>query len=414
MLIQTQQYNIISAACGVDVTFNELRPRPIKIANVTASARSDGISTLSISNLNGQYPITTGTRVVVAPNRASFLDPTLILDNSYIGSFSLLSAQDTQITYFQNQADIPSADAFGEIYLENNIEPKNNYILEFKAESVVPSGTPVTVVPQVYTISGNDTFLPVTSLQIVPKFSNTAKVLLKMTVKAFDSEAIIRTEYKEIIASDSSNIPCEIISENPISDEYIILNKENNWTYSYQDFILAKFIPNNNNISHIKLNKKNNQSLPSRGDKDKFRIVADPLSMKTKNVTLDQIRSAILSTYNNIESTKYIANLGNKSYDIVINDIFVSADSFKDLVVAIVPPVTGQPVKFSEVAKTTEYLPDLSEIPTLSSIRYNGMNIGQLQYNYKIYDGDIIKAEYLGTEIIGKITPVYVSATELT
>jgi len=385
MLIPTEQHNIISAACGLSVTFDELRPRPIKVADITSSQRVEGISTLSITNVSPEYSIITGTRVVVAPNTATFLASGLALNNTYTGNFTLLTASADEITYFQSQSDADSVDALGQVYLENNIEPKNNYVLQFNAESVVPSGTFVEIVPQIYTISGNDKFIPITSLQIVPKFSTSAKVLLKMTVKGLDSNSIVKTQYKEIVVSDSSNIPCEIISNNPIDDEFIILNEDNNWTYTYQNYILAKFIPYTDNINAIILNKKNNQLLPNRGDKNKFRIIADPLAMKTKKITVDQIRSAILSTYNDIESTKYIANLGNKSYDIVIDDIFINSDSFKDLVVAIVPPVSGEPVKFSEVAKTTEYLPDLSEIPSIASLRYNGINIGQLQYNHKIY-----------------------------
>jgi hypothetical protein len=413
MLIPTEQHNIISAACGLSVTFDELRPRPIKVADITSSQRVEGISTLSITNVSPEYSIITGTRVVVAPNTATFLASGLALNNTYTGNFTLLTASADEITYFQSQSDADSVDALGQVYLENNIEPKNNYVLQFNAESVVPSGTFVEIVPQIYTISGNDKFIPITSLQIVPKFSTSAKVLLKMTVKGLDSNSIVKTQYKEIVVSDSSNIPCEIISNNPIDDEFIILNEDNNWTYTYQNYILAKFIPYTDNINAIILNKKNNQLLPNRGDKNKFRIIADPLAMKTKKITVDQIRSAILSTYNDIESTKYIANLGNKSYDIVIDDIFINSDSFKDLVVAIVPPVSGEPVKFSEVAKTTEYLPDLSEIPSIASLRYNGINIGQLQYNHKIYDGDIIKGNYLGSEISGKITPIYMNAVEL-
>lgn len=414
MLIPTEQHNIISAACGLSITFDELRPRPIKVADITASQRVGGISTLSIANINAEYPIQTGTRVVIAPNTANFLNPDLILNNSYVGNFTLLTANENELTYFQSQSDADSVDALGHVYLENNIEPKDSYSIEFNAESVVPSGTFVSIVPQIYTISGNDKFIPITSFQIIPKFSTSAKVLLKMTVKGLDSGAIVKTQYKEIVVSDASNIPCEIISSSPIDDEFVLLNKENNWTYTYQNYILAKFIPYTDNITSIMLNKKNSQLLPNRGDKNKFRIIANPLAMKTKKVTVDQIRSSILSTYNDIESTKYIANLGNKSYDIVIDDIFINSDSFKDLVVAIVPPVSGEPVKFSDVAQTTEYLPDLSEIPSVGTLRYNGSNIGQLQYNHRIYDGDIIKVNYIETEISGKIIPIYINVIELT
>jgi len=414
MLIQTHQYNIISAACGLNITFDELRPRPIKVADTVSSVRTEGTSTLSLANINPAYPISTGSRIIVSSNNSNFLNPEIILNNSYVGSFILTNVQNDEISYFQSQPDAESTDALGQIYLANNIEPKNSYILEFNAESIVPTGTFVDITPESYIISGNDKFIPVTSLQIVPKFSNSCKVLLKMTIKGFDSEAIIKTQYKEIIVSDSSSIPCEIISNNPIKDEFIFLNKDNNWTYVHQNYILAKFIPYNNNINSIILNKKNSQLLPNRGYKNRFRIIADPLVMKEKNVTVEQIRSAILTAYNNIESTKYIANLGNKSYDIIIDDIFITSESFKDLVVAMNPPPSGQPVKFSEVAKTTEYLPDLSEIPSVAMLKYQGNNLGQLQYNYRIYDADILKVDYLGTEITGKITPIYMGPVDLT
>lgn len=410
MFIKTEQYNIIDSACGINLSFDKLNPQPIKLSNITSASRLDGVSTLSLSNFNAQYNniVSSGTRIMVQQARGSFVDPALAINNSYVGGFIIDSINDnkTELSYRQNLANADLTDALGELYLENNIEPRDQYIISFTEESVVPSGASIVISPTSYAIAGNDTFVPSTTVQLKSKFSSSAKALIKMTITPLLSSTPVKTEYRQIIVSDSSSKPCEIISTEPIQDEFIYLEQDNNWTYTHQGYLLAKFIPANNNII-IKLPQKNTQLLPSKANINKLRVTANPVSMKNKKVTVDQIRGAMVEAYDSITNTSVVANLGNKSYDIIIEDIFVKSSDLDNLVVAIVPPVTGTPVKFSEVAKSSSYNSDLFDIPSIGFV-YNDLGyVGELQFNHKIYNNEPINIIFNDNTLSGKIKPVY-------
>jgi hypothetical protein len=410
MFIKTEQYNIIDSACGINLSFDKLNPRPIKLSNIASSSRSDGVSRLALSNFATEYRTTasSGSRILVRPATGAFVDPTLVLDNSYLGGFSISTINDsrTELTYNQNLANLDSSDAIGELYLENNIEPRDQYTISFTVESIVPSGASIIISPTDYTIAGNDTFTPATTVQLKSKFSSSAKALIKMTITPLLSSTPIKTEYRQIIVSDSSSKPCEIISTEPIKDEFVYLDIDNNWTYTHQGYLLAKFIPSNKNIV-IKLPQKNTQLLPSRSNINKLKVTANPVSMKNKKVSIDQIRSAMVEAYDSITNTSVVANLGNKSYDIIIEDIFIKPEDLNNLVVAIVPPVTGSPVRFSEVAKSSTYNSDLFDIPSIGFVQNDSGHMGELQFNHKIYNNEPIEVIVDNNTLSGKIKPVY-------
>lgn len=410
MFIKTEQYNVIDSACGINLSFDKLNPRPIKLSNITSSSRSDGVSRLALSNFATEYSTvaTSGSRVLVRPATGAFVDPELALDNSYLGGFSISTINDsrTELTYNQNLANLDSSDAIGELYLENNIEPRDQYTISFTVESIVPSGASIIISPTDYTIAGNDTFTPATTVQLKSKFSSSAKALIKMTITPLLSSIPIKTEYRQIIVSDSSSKPCEIISTEPIKDEFVYLDIDNNWTYTHQGYLLAKFIPSNKNIV-IKLPQKSIQLLPSRANINKLKVTANPVSMKNKKVSIDQIRSAMVEAYDSITNTSVVANLGNKSYDIIIEDIFIKPEDLNNLVVAIVPPVTGTPVKFSEVAKSSTYNSDLFDIPSIGFVQNDSGHMGELQFNHKIYNNEPIEVIVDNNTLSGKIKPVY-------
>jgi hypothetical protein len=410
MFIKTEQYNIIDSACGINLSFDKLNPRPIKLSNIASSSRSDGVSRLALSNFATEYRTTasSGSRILVRPATGAFVDPTLVLDNSYLGGFSISTINDsrTELTYNQNLANLDSSDAIGELYLENNIEPRDQYTISFTVESIVPSGASIIISPTDYTIAGNDTFTPATTVQLKSKFSSSAKALIKMTITPLLSSTPIKTEYRQIIVSDSSSKPCEIISTEPIKDEFVYLDIDNNWTYTHQGYLLAKFIPSNKNII-IKLPQKNTQLLPSRSNINKLKVTANPVSMKNKKVSIDQIRSAMVEAYDSITNTSIVANLGNKSYDIIIEDIFIKPEDLNNLVVAIVPPVTGSPVRFSEVAKSSTYNSDLFDIPSIGFVQNDSGHMGELQFNHKIYNNEPIEVIVDNNTLSGKIKPVY-------
>lgn len=408
MFIKTEQYNIIDSACGINLSFDKLNPQPIQIADITSAGRSDGLSILSLTNFDSQYinVISSGSRVLVEPAKGSFVDPELVINSSYLGGFIVESLDGPELSYRQNLPNLDSTDALGALYLENNIEPRDQYIISFTEESVVPSGASVVISPTTYTIAGNDTFTPSTTVQLKSKFSSSAKALIKMTITPLLSSTPIKTEYRQIIVSDSSSKPCEIISNEPIQDEFVYLEQNNNWTYTHQGYLLAKFIPANNNMV-VKLPQKNTQLLPSKANINKLKVTANPVSMKDKKVSVDQIRAAMIEAYDSITNTSIVANLGNKSYDIIIDDIFIKPEDLNNLVVAIVPPVTGSPVKFSEVAKSSAYNSDLFDIPSVGFVQNDSGYMGELQFNHKIYNNEPIEIISNNTTLAGKIKPVY-------
>lgn len=396
MLINRKQYSVLELACGVEVPFTTLNPKPVKIANITGASRNNGQSTITISNASKR--IVVGQRISIKQIVGSLF--TIVpIPNSYVGDFLVNRSTETTLGFSQNLANDPGTGSVSaELYNQPNIAPAETYSIEFVIVTKVPSNAEVTLRPQVYLVNGYDTVAPTVVMELKSRYSTTAKVLLKMVIRDSRSNAILKTEFQEIIMSDSATKPCEIIYENPIQTTFFELNKNNNWSYYNEDFLLTKFIPTNPNYEDIKINivKKNSQLLPSRGDKKKLRIIADPIKLQEKEVTIDQIRTAILNQYQTISNSAAIANLGNKSYDIIVADKLLKPDDLKDLVVAIVPPQTGTKIKFSEVATAETYDSDVATIPSISLLKYtsnvSGLsdNIGELHYNTILYNNDTI------------------------
>lgn len=413
MFILTNRYNILEAACGVPISFSKLTPRPEKIARITNVARSNGQSQIILSQLT--EPIFVGDKITLSQSNNSFQFNSL--PDSYIGDFTVSSVSNsstsTTISFSQDLPNLGSQAVYGELYKQANISPFNQYIIEYTVETKKPSSTETSVRPSIYIVGGYDSFVPICIFEAKLKYSKSAKILLKMTVRAYTSDTqnisninneyknnpIIKTEYQEIIISDSQSKPCEIIYDQPITTSFYELNKQNNWSYHHENYLLAEFIPNppyKNNIS-IRLIKKNDQLLPSRGGKNKIRIIVDPIKLQSKKTSIDKIRNAILNQYDTINNSLAIANLGNKSYDIIVEDKLIKPDDFKDLVIDTVPPETGIDIKFSDVARAVVYGQDMASIPKISILKWNNDYLGELHYNSQLYDQDPILVDIMGT-----------------
>jgi hypothetical protein len=411
MLIKSEIYSVLQAACGIELSFDKIQPISEKLADITSASRSNRISNLQINNLS--EPISTGQYVEIRD--LTQVNPNFNnIDSSFLGTYPLsavsyaTSANSASITYYQNTTDIISVGVIGEVYSINNINPRDFYSVEFRVESIVPSSAQAILRPSGYIVGGYQSFIPTTTLEIKSAFSTSAKTLIKMTIKDVSSNEILRNEYIEVVMSNSQSKPCEIISQQPIENTYVNLDMHNNWTYDHQIYTLAKFIPKtkNNNIS-LRLVKKNNQLLPSSGGNNKIKIVADPLKLTNKKVTIDQIRTAIVSQFNSIQNYYAVANLGNKSYDIIVKDIFLQPSDLNDLVVAVVPPETGVPVKFNEVATAETYSSDIDNVPGISLLYWNHNNsneyLGELHFDKNIYNNDPLKILYNSSGLTGII-----------
>lgn len=413
MFISNQQYTTLEAACGVQLVFNAISPKPKKIGNVTGASRNVGVSDITVSNLSDEVLDSIRNNTFINQKiRVTQADDIKIIDasgipDSFLGNFSVVSATSSNITYNQNlpfTQPLPRP-IFGDLYLQENIAPAENYQIDFIIESKAPSTSEVILRPESYLVSGYDEFTPVVIMEAISRYSKSIKILVKMQVKNAANGNVLKTEYKEIIVSDSSDKPCEIIYPQPIQTSYIYLNKQNQWTYYHEGFLLAKFLPTpayNNAI--VKLVRKNTNLLPTRSVANRLRIIADPLKLIEKKTTIDKIRNSILNIYDTILNSVAIQNLENRSYDIIIKDILLKPEDLNNIVVDIVdirpPNNTGTEIKFSDVAVAVNYDQDMDTIPKVSILKWDKYYIGELHYNAKIYDQDTILVDIHGDNSI--------------
>ena len=414
MFIPTKQHSVLEAACGIQVFFDRLLPRPRKIANITSVSRNNGQSTIGLSKLIETIDL--GQKITVSQISETPQFTIVQVPVDFLGDFTTTSSINTinniasNLSFNQNLPNVVTTNVTGDLYKQSNISPSEQYLIEFIIESKLPNTVEAILRPNYYLVNGYEEFTPVTILEASSRFSKSAKILLKMIVKDYKSNTILKTQYQEIIISDSNSKPCEIIYNQPIQTSYYELSKHNNWSYYHEGYLLAEFIPSKEYKNIIlQLVKKNDQLLPSRGGKNKIRIVADPIKLQAKKTSVDKIRNAILNQYDTINNSIAVANLGNKSYDIIVEDKLLKPEDLKDIIIDIVPPETGTPIKFSEVATASTYSADLYPIPSISLFKLNNNEfLGELHYNKQIYDQDpiLVKINTTGTAISGIIMDI--------
>lgn len=406
MFIQTDKYGTLEAACGIQLYFNELLPIPQKISNITNVNRSNGTSSITLSQAPSSLRV--GDKITISQLKTIPSFSYVPVPDSYIGNFNVLTINSNVITFSQNLPNDNTGGVNGEIYKQANISAAQKYVISYTIETKVPSTASVSLRPSSLVESGDRAFIPTTIAEITSDYSVSSKVLIKMIVRDFKSNEILKTEYKEIIVADSEKKPCEIIYNKPISISFYELNKENNWSYFHEGYLLAQFIPNteHKDIS-VKVIKKNNILLPSRGGKNRIRIVVNPVAVQDKKTSIDKIREAIVSQYELINNAYAVVNLGNRSYDIIIEDVLLEPNDFNNIIVDIVPPLTGNPIKFSDVAQAIPYSQDVYSIPKISLIRWNDNNnikfLGELHYNQTIYERDTFTLNISGSTTLSGI-----------
>ena len=414
MLIQSITYSPLQASYGIKLSFSDINPSEQKISDIVAANRFNRVATLELSVV--LQPISSGESFSVK-TPLNINATTTTIDSSFLGTYKPLSIEYNggrgTLTYYQNALDINTVAIIGDLYSLPNIKPRDFYLVQFSVESVVPDTAQVILSPSSYVIGGSESFVPVTSLQVKSLYSKSSKVLVKMFVRDVERNDILKTEYIEVVVSDSSSAPCEIISEKPIEQSFVYLEKQNDWKYDHQGYRIAEFLPDTNMRDDVivKLIKKNSQLLPNRGEPNRVRVIIDPIKTTNYGITIDQVRSAILNQYATIQSSFALANLGNRSYDIVVSDVLLKPEDLNSLVIAKVPPETGIEVKFSDVAKSEPYSPDIAKIPEVNLLRWNNSNnniiyLGEIHFDSTIYLDDPMVIEYSNISLSGNLQSV--------
>jgi len=407
MFIPSLSYSTIETSFGVKLSFKEVSPVSSKLADINSASRSNRISNITLSSV--ARPLASGESFEI--KKSDIVNSNIPnIDDSYLGVFKpssfTFNNQEGSITFYQeSSADINTIDVIGDLYSVPNISPRSTYLIQFVVESFTPDSAQVTLSPSSYVIGGSEAFVPTTVVQMRSLYSKSAKALIKMLIKDIATYKVLKTEYIEVVMSDAGTAPCEIISEEPVGQAFIYLEKDNNWIYDYQGYRIAEFVPNNSDTI-VKLPKKNDRLLPNRLDSSRVKITVDPIQSTNYGITIDQIRTAILNQYATIQNSFALANLGNKSYDIVVKDVLLKPEDLNDLVVGKMPPVTGTNIKFNQVARAEPYQPDISNIPEINLLRANNSGIlylGEIHFDNTIYLDSSIIVDYNGISFSGTL-----------
>lgn len=408
---------------GVPVSFGLLNPRSDKITDILRTEFRDNVATLTVRSLTG---LAVGSKIEVKSNGT--------MNSIYLGKYSVESIDTTQnkISYkvynLPNNFSLLLADSIGSIYSIPTIENSEGYNVVFSVQSSVPIYNPndpakkidITITPPSYSVDGSNSFSPETNIKIKSRYTDASKVLIKLTVSSTIGNKVLHTDYREVICSQSLDKPCEIIAQAEKIPEYVYMNKDNNWTYTNQEFHIAKFIPDQSDLNSIvKLDRRNNNVLPNM-QVTKFRITVDPTRLNVYNANIG------------IEDIRRIFYSGGVEEDDVTNNpyVFIIADPNKTSIGDVKSTIIGYyygnnppiPIALESVVVPDEKLAiipvlDTFEIPEVAFLRYQDSNglkyIGELIFLKSVYYKENITITYLGQNLCGQIIPAQEGIVQL-
>jgi len=121
-----------------------------------------------------------------------------------------------------------------------NLPAKDSYVISFSQEISVPSGqTSVDLSPASYMISNNSIFAPQVSAKISSFHTGKPEALIRMTIKDVYGNQLY-TDYVQINCLAQNIENC--VARDPDAQQYIRLNRDNNWTYKVKDQTVIQFI----------------------------------------------------------------------------------------------------------------------------------------------------------------------------
>lgn len=419
---------------GVPVKFNLIKSREDKLSDIISTAFSANTATLQLRDVS---KVSSGLKIDVRSNGT--INP-LYLGKNQIDTIDTNQKTITYKVYNQTQTlTLEQTNVTGSVYSVPNIENSPIYLVNFSVQSSVPANDPgeitpkidISITPSSYSIVGSNDFYPEGVVKIKSKYTDSSKVLLKLTVSglvnssstssAASSAKVIYTDYQEIVCAQAASKPCEIIARAPKNPDYIFLNKENNWTYTSQQFHIARLIPDkSDNNSIVRLEKRNDNILPNR-QIGKFKISIDPIKLAgyVNSIDITDVRRAFYD--GGVEEDEDSVN----QYVFIIADSSgkFTIDSIKKTIVGYYYIQNGaNPILLEYILVPDEQKPivpviDTYELPSVAFLRYNHNGntfyIGELIFLKSVYYKENILVQYLGQELCGQIIPAEEGITEL-
>lgn len=404
-MFTTTQYNVNNCECGIPLSFNLIRPLKEKLANISSFQILNNVATITTSSAHN---ILVGTSIEII--NSSNIPATIA------NKFTVSAVTSNSVSFIVRAADRIATSATGYIYSVPNIESRNQYVIKFSQELTVPNTAEITISPETYTIESSSNFSPETVVKIVSKFTTSSKSIIKLSISDIFNQ-LLYTEYKQIICSQASEKPCEIISKKPFVPTSIYLNRKNNWTYQHNGFTIAQFIPNKNieykNLSLL-LEKQNDAILPSATDTDKLLLKIDPLMMQKKNITRDQLKSTILNNPISASQQENI-NIEDTLNNWIIQGSSLTIEQLKGLVIIVFKD--GTFISISDIGEVKRYIPKPQPIPAIMFLYWRdpssgiGYQLGQIIYDTFIYENKNLIVNFMNNTInyrlINFVSPNY-------
>jgi hypothetical protein len=387
-MFETSQYNTKICECGIPLNFSLIRPLKEKLAELVTVQVTNFLVTFTTRS---SHSIAVGDTIEIISGGN--------LSSAFVGKHKIISlnspfAGNNSFSFILRVPDVIASDVVAYAYTIPNIDNSGRYIVQFTKELSVPDNAEIEISPNSYEIQGSSNFNPVTTIKIKSVYTTSSKAIIKLSILNIFGR-VLYTEYKQIICSRFLDKPCEVVSLKPITPSYIYLNRKNNWTYKHNGFLIAQFIPDHNDEEHkdisIRLNRPNNAILPSNTNFDRLVLRIDPLLAQEKNVSREQIKSAILD--NPISSSLQKSILVDDKLDIIIiQSSGLTIDQLKKVVVLEeVANNTTTKVLVENIGLITNYTPEPHPIPSImfltwSNNEYKNYFLGQFLFDYSIFN----------------------------
>jgi len=387
-MFTTSQFNTKICECGIPLNFDLIRPLREKLAELTTVQVNNFLVTFVTRS---QHSIKVGDTIEIVSGGN--------LSSVYVGKHSvtaITTGTNNNINSFSFSLRVPdviASDVTAYAYSIPNIDNSGRYIIQFSKELSVPDNAEVDISPASYEIQGSSNFSPVTTVKVKSVYTTSSKVIIKLSILNIFGK-VLYTEYKQIVCSRFLDKPCEIVSTKPVVPSFIYLNRKNNWTYKYNGFLIAQFIPDRSksyqNIS-LRLNRPSDAILPSNTNFDRLVLTIDPLLAQEKNVTRDQIKTAILD--NPVSSSLQKNILVDDKLDIIIiQSSGLTLDQLKKIVILEqVSNNTTTKILVENIGSVSTYIPEPHPIPSIMFLTWSNNQqknyfFGQFLFDYSIFN----------------------------
>jgi hypothetical protein len=408
-MFETMRLNNKNCECGIPLGFTEVRPAKTKLGDLISVQVNNFVVTFTTLV---DHTIKAGDLIEIVSGGT--LDSVFVGRHTITAVGSLNQNAANTFSFGLRTPDVTTTEVSGYVYTVPNIENSDSYVINFTKELSIPDNSDVVITPESYTIQGGNNFIPTTSVRISSLYTTSSKTIIKLSITNSFGKVLF-TEYKQIVCSRSADSPCEIIAQKPIVPSFIYLNRQNNWTYKNNGFLIAQFIPDKNlngyeNIK-IRLPKPADGILPSNTNFDRLIFTYDPLLGQSKGISKGQVKTVILENPISASLQKNIS-IDEKFNRFIVSFSGMSVQQLENLQIESLSPGETQTnrITLKDVGEVALYISEPQSIPSIMFLSWSDTNqvgyfFGQLLYDYHVLNNSDIVVTFKNNNIEYRISP---------